>query len=332
MSPSSIIPFRPRRMRIRERLRNTLADVVLRPENLVMPIFAKTGKAERTPISSMPEVFQETPDKAFETIQEQASRGVKHFLLFGVVPAAKKDATGSFAWHQDNPVNVTMRMVRDAGIDVTLIADTCCCEYTDHGHCGALSKDGEETVQNDQTLELLQKQALAFAKNGSDMIAPSGMMDGMISAVRSALDQESYMNIPIMSYAMKYSSALYGPFREAANGAPKFGNRKAYQADYRRSREWKTEVDIDIKEGADIIMIKPAAAYLDIIRQVRDYTTLPVAAYHISGEYSMIHAAASNGWIDLKASALEITYGIRRAGADFIISYFTPRMIEWLRD
>ncbi len=325
------LSHRPRRMRLKESIRNAVADVTLTRHNLVMPLFVKPGKNERQPVSSMPEVFQESPDKALETIREQADRGVEHFLLFGVVPPEKKDPTGSIAWSPDNPVNILMRSVRDAGLKSTLIADCCCCEYTDHGHCGALSKNPDETVDNDQTLPLLQKQALAFAEFGADIIAPSGMMDGMIGSIREALDQEGQKNIAIMSYAMKYASAMYGPFREAAQGAPKFGNRRSYQADYRRSREWETEIEMDMAEGADMLMVKPAATYLDIIRQVKDASPLPLAAYHVSGEYSMIRAAAANGWIDLQAAATEVTYGIRRAGADMIISYFTPRMMEWLR-
>lgn len=324
--------YRPRRMRTKESIRNALADVSLTRHNLVMPLFVKPGKGERSPVSSMPEVFQESPDKALQTVKEQADRGVEHFLLFGVVPPEMKDPLGTIAWSPENPVNIAMQMIRDAGLDVTLIADCCCCEYTDHGHCGALSKNPLETVDNDRTLELIQNQSLAFANYGADIIAPSGMMDGMIAAVRECLDSEGHSSVAIMSYAMKYASAMYGPFREAAQGAPKFGNRKAYQADYRRTREWKTEVELDIAEGADMLMVKPAHAYLDILRQVRDYSSLPVAAYHVSGEYSMICAAAANGWIDLKAAALEVTYAIRRAGADMIISYFTPRLLDWTQD
>ena len=330
--PAYTPAYRPRRMRARESMRNAVADVSLSRHNLVMPLFVKTGKNDRQPVSSMPDVFQETPDAALKTIRDQAEKGVSHFLLFGVVPAEKKDPLGSIAWSTENPVNELLQRVRDAGLDVTMIADCCCCEYTSHGHCGELSENPHECVDNDKTLPLIQLQSLAFAKHGADIIAPSGMMDGMIAAIREALDEAGHTNTAILSYAMKYASAMYGPFREAANSAPKFGNRRSYQADYRRTREWKTEVELDIAEGADMLMVKPAATYLDIIRQVRDYSSLPVSAYHVSGEYSMIHAAAANGWIDLKSAALEVTYAIRRAGADLIISYFTPRMIDWLKE
>ena len=330
--PAYTPAYRPRRMRARESMRNAVADVSLSRHNLVMPLFVKTGKNDRQPVSSMPDVFQETPDAALKTIRDQAEKGVSHFLLFGVVPAEKKDPLGSIAWSMENPVNELLQRVRDAGLDVTMIADCCCCEYTSHGHCGELSENPHECVDNDKTLPLIQLQSLAFAKHGADIIAPSGMMDGMIAAIREALDEAGHTNTAILSYAMKYASAMYGPFREAANSAPKFGNRRSYQADYRRTREWKTEVELDIAEGADMLMVKPAATYLDIIRQVRDYSSLPVSAYHVSGEYSMIHAAAANGWIDLKSAALEVTYAIRRAGADLIISYFTPRMIDWLKE
>jgi porphobilinogen synthase len=291
----------------------------------------REGKGNvRKPVSSMPGVEQMSVDAAVDAIRDFSGRGLKSFILFGVIEGSKKDATGSAAVDSENPVNRTLREVREAGLDVTMIADLCFCEYTAHGHCGALCDDEHMTVDNDATLELLGRQAVRLAENGADIVAPSGMMDGQVRAIRSALDGESMHNVAIMAYSVKYASALYGPFREAGEGTPQFGDRRGYQMDWRRSREWKTEVELDLAEGADMVMVKPAATYLDIIRQVRDTVSVPVAAYHVSGEYSMIHAAAERGWIDLKGAALETTYAIRRAGADLILTYFAPRLLEWL--
>ncbi len=323
---------RPRDQRIGQATRDEHADVLVEPADLVMPLFVRDGQGIDKPVSSMPGVSQMSTDVAVNTIREQVSRGLRRFILFGIVDSAKKDATGSAALDVSNPVHTTLRQVRDAGIDCEMMADLCVCEYTDHGHCGVLHDDPEVTVDNDATLELLAQQAVLLADNGADIVAPSGMMDGQVGAIRQALGSR---DTKILSYAIKYASSLYGPFREAGEGAPKFGDRRSYQMDYRRSDEWATELALDLEEGADMVMVKPAAAYLDIIRQVRDAAPpppegIPVAAYHVSGEYSMIHAAAERGWCDLQSAALEITTAIRRAGADSIVTYFAPRLVDWI--
>ena len=311
-------------------MRDLVADVKLTADDLVLPLFVRHGQGLHKPVVSMPGVAQMSPDRAVEEIEELANQGLRSFILFGVVEPGDKDPTGSAALDADNPVNLTLKHVRDAGVDVVMMADLCLCEYTDHGHCGALHADEAVTVDNDATLDLLGQQAVLLAENGADVVAPSGMMDGMVGAIRTALDATGYENMPILSYSVKYASAMYGPFRDAGEGTPQFGNRRGYQMDYRRSREWRTELELDIAEGADMVMVKPAAAYLDIIRQVRDSTDLPVAAYHVSGEFSMIHAAAANGWIDLEDAAVEVTTAIKRAGADLILTYFAGDLLKWL--
>jgi porphobilinogen synthase len=323
---------RPRDQRIGQAMRDQHADVIVRPGNLIMPLFVREGAQLNKPVSSMPGVSQMSPDVAVATIGEQAARGLKRFILFGVIEPRKKDATGSAALDAGNPVCQTLRAVRQAKLDVQMIADLCFCEYTDHGHCGVLSDDPEVTVDNDATLDLLGKQAVVLADSGADVVAPSGMMDGMVGAIRQALRGAGHEQTQIMSYAIKYASAMYGPFREAGEGTPQFGDRRSYQMDYRRSDEWATELALDLEEGADSVMVKPAVAYLDIVRQVRDATPaeIPVAAYHVSGEYSMIHAAAERDWIDLQAAAVEVTTAIRRAGAELIVTYFAPKLVDWL--
>lgn len=311
-------------------MRDAMADVVVRPTDLILPLFVRDGQGERRPITSMPGVVQMSPDVAVETIGDLSRAGLKQFILFGVIDEQAKDATGSAALDEQNPVADTLRRVRDAGIDALMYADLCFCEYTDHGHCGVLDDDAQVAVDNDATLELLGRQAVVQAGCGADVVAPSGMMDGQVGAIRQALDQAGHANTAIMSYSIKYASALYGPFRDAADGAPQFGDRRSYQMDHRRGREWRSELDADLAEGTDIVMVKPAATYLDIIAQVRAATSVPVAGYHVSGEYSMLCAAAANGWIDLKPAALETTAAIKRAGADLILTYFADRLIEWL--
>lgn len=322
--------IRPRRLRRGQVLRDVVADVKLTPSDLVMPLFVRHGQGLMKPVSSMPGVHQMSPDVAVQTMRDLASAGLKSFILFGIVEPGDKDAAGSIALSEQNPVNVTLRRARDAGVDAVLMADLCFCEYTDHGHCGPLCTDERLTVDNDQTLDILGQQAVVLAKSGADVVAPSGMIDGMVGAIRRHLDAGSLEHTAILSYSVKYASAMYGPFREAGEGAPKFGDRRGYQMDYRRSREWRQELELDLAEGADAVMIKPAAAYLDVIRQVRDACSVPVAAYHVSGEYSMIHAAAERDWIDLRAAAVEVTTAIKRAGADLILTYFAPKLIEWL--
>jgi porphobilinogen synthase len=278
----------------------------------------------------MPGVSQMSPDIALTTITDLASAGLRSFILFGIVEPTQKDATGSIALSPDNPVATTLRLARDRGIDAVLMADLCLCEYTDHGHCGPLCDDEHLTIDNDATLDLLGRQAVMLARSGADVVAPSGMIDHMVASIRRHLDAAALTDTAILSYAIKYASAMYGPFREAGEGAPKFGDRRGYQMDYRRSREWRHELSLDLEQGADMVMVKPAATYLDVIRQVREACDVPVAAYHVSGEYSMIHAAAQRGWIDLRSAALEVTTAIRRAGADMILTYFAPDLLKWM--
>ncbi|MBI1370796.1 MAG: porphobilinogen synthase [Planctomycetes bacterium] len=322
--------LRPRRLRRGKALRDLVADVKLTPDDLCMPLFVRNGQNINKPVLSMPGVSQFSPDRAAEEIEEQAGAGLKSFILFGVTDPDHKDALGSAALDASNPVCTTLRHVRETGLDVTLIADLCFCEYTDHGHCGPLHADPDITVDNDAALPLLGKQALVLAESGADIVAPSGMMDGQVGAIRQALDAAGRTDTAILSYSVKFASSLYGPFREAGEGSPQFGDRRGYQMDYRRSREWRTELELDIAEGADMVMVKPAATYLDILRQVRDATDLPVAAYHVSGEYSMIHAAAANGWLDLQHTAVEVTTAMKRAGADLILTYFAPKLLKWI--
>lgn len=306
-----------------------MADVSLAPHHLVLPLFVGEIDAPK-PVASMPGVSQLPVKDAVKLIGDLSRRGLFQFILFGVTPASKKDAHGSFASSPDAPVNRTLAMVREQGIEAVMYADLCFCEYTDHGHCGELCEDSHWIVDNDRTLESLAKTAVAQAKAGADVVAPSGMMDGMVGAIRSALDAGSFPQTAILAYSVKYASNFYGPFREAGEGGMKFGDRKGYQMDFRRSREWRSELEADLTQGADMVMIKPAAAYLDVIHQVRQACDVPVAAYHVSGEYAMLHAAAQRGWLDLKQAALETTYAIRRAGADLILTYFAPSLLDWL--
>ncbi|MCC7147179.1 MAG: porphobilinogen synthase [Phycisphaeraceae bacterium] len=321
---------RPRRLRRGQTLRDVVADVSVRPENLIYPMFV--GAMDKpTAVASMPGVKQWPVGDAVTMIRQWREKGLKQFIFFGVTPAKKKDATGSYAASADAPVNRTLAAVRDAGLDVVMYADLCLCEYTDHGHCGALCPgDKQGVVDNDRTLELLAKVAAAQAKAGAEVVAPSGMMDGQVRAIRAGLDGAGFKRTAIMAYSVKFASGFYGPFREAGQGGMTFGDRRGYQMDYRRAREWRTELALDLAEGADMVMVKPAATYLDVIYQVRQATAVPVAAYHVSGEFAMLHAAAERGWVDLKAAALETTYAIKRAGADLILTYFAPQLVEWL--
>ncbi len=279
----------------------------------------------------MPGVSQLPVTDAVKTIRRLREAGLSQFILFGVTAAAKKDAVGSYAASNDAPVNRVLQQVREADLDVLMYADLCLCEYTDHGHCGHLAKDDPQwIVDNDRTLEMLGKTAVVQANCGADVVAPSGMMDGQVAAIRQALDAAGHTPTAIGSYSVKFASGLYGPFREAGEGGMTFGDRHGYQMDYRRSREWRTELEADLAQGADMVMVKPAATYLDIVYQVRQACSVPVAAYHVSGEYAMLHAAAQNGWLDLKATVLETTYAIKRAGADLILTYFAPQLVEWI--
>lgn len=321
-------PHRPRRLRRGPVWRDLVADVRLSPDDLVYPLFVREGENLRRPVDSMPGVDQLSPDLATQRLAELTSAGLRAFILFGVTEPSKKDPAGSAALDVNNPVHQTIRRAREAGLESLLIADLCFCEYTSHGHCGVLCSDPHTTVDNDATLALLGEQAAKLAASGADVVAPSGMMDGQVAAIRHALDHAGHHDTAIMAYSVKYASAMYGPFRDAGGGAPQFGDRRGYQMDYRRGREWQRELKLDLAEGADLVMVKPAMTYLDILQQVKRASPVPVAAYHVSGEYSMIHAAAGRGWIDLDAAALETTTAIKRAGADLILTYFAPRLLE----
>ena len=324
---------RPRRLRRNALMRKAVRDVALSPDDLILPLFV-TEASQAKPVESMPGVSQLPVKQAINTIRDLSKRGLFQFILFGVTPGNKKDATGSYAATAEAPVNRVLSQVRDAGIDALLYADLCFCEYTDHGHCGAVvegqGRDAMGIVDNDRTLELLAKTAVAQARCGADVVAPSGMIDGQVRAIRRGLDEAGYSHVAILSYSVKYASSFYGPFRDAGEGGMKFGDRCGYQMDYRRGGEWRVELEADLAQGADMVMVKPAATYLDVVRQVRDACDVPVAAYHVSGEYAMLHAAAERGWLDLKQAALETTYAIKRAGADLIVTYFGRQALEWI--
>jgi porphobilinogen synthase len=289
-------------------------------------LFVVEGKQVKNPIPSMPGNFQLSIDLLVDEVKEVHRLGIPAIILFGI--PEHKDAVGGDAMSETGIIQRAVRAIKDAVPEMYVITDVCFCEYTSHGHCGVVL-DGD--VDNDSTLENLQKQVITHAKAGADMVAPSGMMDGMVGAIREALDDNGFEKIPIMSYAAKYASAFYGPFRDAAESAPQFGDRRTYQMDPANAREALYEVDLDVEEGADIIMVKPAMPYLDIIRRVRERVDLPVAAYNVSGEFSMVKAAAQLGWIDEKRVALEMLTSIKRAGADIILTYFAKDAARWLR-
>ncbi len=318
---------RMRRLRKTGILRDMTAETELRPDDLIMPLFVKPGKGLKDEIPSMPGNFQVSPDVLVKQCASLIESGVKSVILFGI--PSTKDAKGSEGYADDGIVQTAIRELRAKVPDLIICTDVCLCEYTDHGHCGVI-KDNE--VDNDATLELLRKIAISHAKAGAHVIAPSDMMDGRIGAIREALDTEGFSDTSIMAYSAKYASAFYGPFRDAAESPPQFGDRKGYQMDIRNAREAVREVELDLDEGADIVMVKPALAYLDIIKTVRDNCSAPVAAYNVSGEFSMVKAAAAQGWLDEKAVALEILYSIKRAGADLIITYWAKDAAEWLRN
>jgi len=316
---------RPRRLRATPALRRMVRETTLAPDDFIYPMFVVHGQGVRREIASMPGIDQLSVDQAVVEAQEAAGLGIPSVILFGI-PAAKDDV-GSENFSDEGIVQQATRAIKEALPELIVIADVCMCEYTDHGHCGVV-QDGE--IVNDATLEILQKAALSFVRAGADIVAPSGMMDGMVRAIRSALDAEDFVNVSILSYAIKYASAFYGPFRDAAEGAPKFGDRKTHQMDPANAREALRELALDVEEGADMVMVKPALPYLDIIRQVRDACQLPVAAYNVSGEYAMVKAAAANGWIDERAVVLELLTGIKRAGADMILTYHAKDAARWL--
>lgn len=314
---SSFPQYRPRRLRRTAALRNLVRETQLAPSQLVLPVFVREGKKVRRPVGSMPGVNQTSVDEMLRDAESAAKAGVGGIILFGLPET--KDATGSSAWADSGAVQSGVRALKKEVPELVVITDVCMCEYTDHGHCGVL-RDGE--VDNDATLELLSRTALSHAHAGADIVAPSDMMDGRVQAIRSALDSASLTQVAILSYAAKYASAYYGPFREAAESAPQSGDRRGYQMDPGNADEAMREVRADIEEGADAVMVKPAGPYLDIVSRVKMETGYPVAAYQVSGEYAMICAAAERGWIDRERVMMESLLGIRRAGADFIITYF----------
>jgi porphobilinogen synthase len=309
--------YRPRRLRRNERFRSLIRETALEPKNFIYPLFIGPGRDKAEPISSMPGVAQLSVDRALREAQEVNSLGISAVILFGI--PKQKDALGSEAYCVDGIVQQAIYAIKEKVPELLVITDVCLCEYTDHGHCGVV-KNGD--VDNDSTLELLAKEALSHAQAGADIVAPSDMMDGRVGAIRKILDDNNFQQTPIMAYAAKYASGFYGPFREAAESTPQFGDRRSYQMDPANAEEALREVDLDIREGADIVMVKPALAYLDIIYRVKQKFGYPLAAYNVSGEYSMIKAAGQNGWIEESRIVMEVLFAIRRAGADMILSYF----------
>lgn len=318
--------YRPRRLRKNESMRALIRETQLSPAQLVYPVFITPGKNKREEIPSMPGVFRLSVDQLKSEARECMSLGINSMILFGI--PEKKDAMGSGAHAKDGIIQRGIKELKNKVPEFTVITDVCLCEYTDHGHCGCLIGD---TVDNDATLEILAKTALSHAEAGADMVAPSDMMDGRVAEIRATLDENNHEMIPIMSYAVKYASSFYGPFRDAADCAPQFGDRKSYQMDPANVREALREATLDVDEGADILMVKPAVAYLDIISRLKDEFDLPIAAYHVSGEYAMIKAAAEKGWIDGDKVMAETLLSIKRAGADIILTYFAKDMARLLQ-
>jgi porphobilinogen synthase len=317
--------YRPRRLRKSEKLRQLIRETTLTASNLIYPLFVGPGRNVVRPVTSMPGVAQLSMDRAVLECREAAALGIPAVILFGIPET--KDALGSEASISDGVVQQTVRAIKDNVPDLLVVTDVCLCEYTDHGHCG-LIKNG--AVDNDRTLELLAEEALSHAQAGADIVAPSDMMDGRVGAIRRALDSNGFDQIAIMAYAAKYASGFYGPFREAAESTPQFGDRRSYQMDPANTDEALREVELDIQEGADIVMVKPALAYLDVIYRVKQQFGYPIAAYNVSGEYSMIKAAGINGWIDEERIMLEVLLSIRRAGADMILTYFAKDLARAL--
>ena len=320
--------YRPRRLRANETIRSMVRETSLSPADLIFPLFVKPGTGKKDEISSMPGQYQLSVDMLPAEIDELKALGVPAVILFGLPHS--KDAAGSEAYDPDGIVQQAIRAIKAHDPEYYVITDVCMCEYTDHGHCGILDDSG--CVMNDVTLELLAKEAVTHAEAGADMVAPSDMMDGRVGAIRGALDAEGYTNVPIMAYSVKYASGYYGPFREAADSAPSFGDRKQYQMDPANAEEGIREAALDIDEGADIVMVKPALAYMDMIRRVKDEFGYPTAAYNVSGEYAMVKAAAGHGWIDEKRVVLETLLGFKRAGADLILTYHAKDAARWLRE
>ncbi|WP_044894615.1 porphobilinogen synthase [Bacillus alveayuensis] len=318
---------RHRRLRQTANLRAMVRETHLHVEDLIYPLFVVEGEQVKQEVASMPGVYQFSLDYLNDEIREVVELGIKSVIVFGV--PREKDEVGSQAYCEHGIVQQAIRQIKENYPELVVIADTCLCEYTSHGHCGVVEN---EQVLNDPSLELLVKTAVSQAKAGADIIAPSNMMDGFVAAIRQGLDEAGFAHIPIMSYAIKYASAFYGPFRDAANSAPQFGDRKTYQMDPANRLEAFREAESDVREGADFLMVKPALAYLDIIRDIKNHFHLPLVAYNVSGEYSMIKAAAQNGWIDEKAIVLEMLTGMKRAGADLILTYFAKDVARWLQE
>ena len=317
---------RPRRLRRTEALRGLVRETRLSAAGFIYPMFVCPGNKVRKAVSSMPGIYQQSADQIVEECREVETLGIPGVILFGL--PEKKDARGASSLAADGVVQKAIEAIRKAKLNLLVITDVCLCEYTDHGHCGVIEQD---EILNDPTLGILAEQALSHARSGADVVAPSDMMDGRVGAIRAKLDANEFENIPIISYAAKYCSGFYGPFREAADSAPKFGDRRSYQMDPANSREAIREVELDLAEGADVIMVKPALPYLDIIRVVRDRFDVPVAAYNVSGEYSMVKAAGQNDWIEEKRVVLEILTGIQRAGAQIILTYHAKDAARWLK-
>ena len=318
---------RLRRLRRTPALRDMFRETSLSTADLIYPLFVVEGEKVRNEISSMPGQFQHSIDNLLREVDEAHKLNIRAVILFGI--PKKKDELGSGAYAEDGIIQTAVRAIKSRFPEMLVVTDVCLCEYTSHGHCGTVSEDGH--VENDQTLKLLAREALSHAESGADMIAPSDMMDGRVRSIRDLLDGSGFADIPIMAYSAKYSSAFYGPFREAAESAPQFGDRKTYQMDFGNSDEALREIALDISEGADIVMVKPALSYLDVIRRAKDNFNVPVAAYNVSGEYSMIKAAAANGWIDGEKVMMEVLTSIKRAGADVIITYFAKEAAALLR-
>ncbi|MFC5603939.1 porphobilinogen synthase [Sporosarcina koreensis] len=316
---------RNRRLRNSATLRSMVRETILQKEDFIYPLFIIEGENVKNEISSMPGIYQLSLDRLMEEVEEVVSLGIPSVILFGI--PAEKDATGTGAFDDEGIVQRATRIIKEKHPQLVVIADTCLCEYTDHGHCGVVH--GSD-VLNDPSLELLAKTAVSQAKAGADIIAPSNMMDGFVVAIRQALDEEGFENVPIMSYAVKYASAYYGPFRDAAESAPQFGDRKTYQMDPANRMEALREAESDVMEGADFLIVKPALSYLDIMRDVKNNVLLPVVAYNVSGEYSMVKAAAQNGWINEKEIVLETLTSMKRAGADLIMTYHAKDAARWL--
>ena len=317
---------RPRRLRRTEKLRNLVRERDINTAGLIYPMFVCPGRKVRHEVDSMPGVYHQSADAVVEECREVESLGISGVILFGLPET--KDPRGMSSLASDGVVQQAIEGIKKANLGLLVMTDVCLCEYTDHGHCGLVA-NGE--ILNDETLEILSEQALSHARAGADIVAPSDMMDGRIRAIRSKLDAHDFENTPIMAYSAKYCSAFYGPFREAAHSAPQFGDRRSYQMDPGNAQEGLREVELDLEEGADVVMVKPALAYLDVIRLVRDHFDAPVAAYNVSGEYSMVKAAAQKGWVDEKRVVLEILLGIQRAGAEIILTYHAKDAVRWLK-